>query len=182
LAELCVEDCSRLGDWIHGAGKRAKLARQQAGEGDASSREASSESTETLRVSVPALGEAYLARLPLVRHGITPPTLEASPRPRAEQQSKPGGVGKPADAASSRRQPRSGGRHSRTSSSSRSEVSGVLQSVGGWKVGQRVAHDTFGEGVIEEVSGNDTNPLVEVRFTDGSKRRLIASRAPLSAL
>lgn len=58
----------------------------------------------------------------------------------------------------------------------------MLQSVGGWKVGQRVAHDIFGEGVIEEVSGNDTNPLVEVRFADGSKRRLIASRAPLSAL
>jgi len=43
-------------------------------------------------------------------------------------------------------------------------------------------HESFGEGVIEEVSGNEANPLIEVRFADGNKRRLIATRAPLTAL
>jgi DNA helicase-2/ATP-dependent DNA helicase PcrA len=58
----------------------------------------------------------------------------------------------------------------------------VLRRVGEWSIGQRLRHEAFGEGVIEEVSGNDANPLIEVRFTDGTKRRLIATRAPVTAL
>ncbi len=179
LAELCVEDCTRLGDWIHGAGKRAKLARLQAEDGDEASRESADGSDERLRVAAPALGEAYLARLPLARHGITPPTLEALPKKVAKS------PGKPASKSTAQGQSSSGGTYARGARQGNRSPRGepaVLRRVGDWEVGQRLRHESFGEGVIEEVSGNEANPLIEVRFADGNKRRLIATRAPLTAL
>ncbi|WP_246116408.1 ATP-dependent helicase [Cobetia crustatorum] len=167
LAELCVDDCTRLGDWVHSAGQRAKTAANTQDDTAASAQVAE----PALRVASPGLGQAYLARLPLARHGITPPTLEATPAAKASATST-----RKTQASA----PRSGGTHSRKASSRAEPV--VLRRVGGWEIGQRLHHDAFGEGVIEEVSGNETNPLIEVRFADGNKRRLIATRAPLKLL
>lgn len=182
LAELCVDDCTRLGDWVHSAGQRAKVA---AGAQDDTAFAPAAELA--LRVVSPALGQAYLARLPLARHGITPPVLDAAP---SKAPASPSGSGRRQSAAAAR----SGGTHSGTFSTTSSRKGGsrgaafertepaVLRRVGEWSIGQRLRHEAFGEGVIEEVSGNDANPLIEVRFTDGTKRRLIATRAPVTAL
>nr|WP_298380932.1 ATP-dependent helicase [uncultured Halomonas sp.] len=48
--------------------------------------------------------------------------------------------------------------------------------------GQRVMHDVFGAGEILLVEGNPANPVIEVRFVNAGRRRLIARRAPLKHL
>ncbi|SHF53797.1 DNA helicase-2 / ATP-dependent DNA helicase PcrA [Modicisalibacter ilicicola DSM 19980] len=48
--------------------------------------------------------------------------------------------------------------------------------------GQRVLHEVFGAGEIVLVEGNPSNPVIEVRFTNAGRRRLIARRAPLKRL
>ena len=48
-----------------------------------------------------------------------------------------------------------------------------------WEVGQWVRHGVFGEGEIVVLEGDPANPVIEVRFTQAGRRRLIAARAPL---
>ncbi|MGC3873055.1 ATP-dependent helicase [Halomonas sp. GXIMD04776] len=48
--------------------------------------------------------------------------------------------------------------------------------------GQHVMHDVFGAGEILLVEGNPANPVIEVRFVNAGRRRLIARRAPLKRL
>ncbi|WP_227368397.1 ATP-dependent helicase [Halomonas sp. M20] len=48
--------------------------------------------------------------------------------------------------------------------------------------GQHVMHEVFGAGEILLVEGNPANPVIEVRFANAGRRRLIARRAPLKHL
>jgi DNA helicase-2/ATP-dependent DNA helicase PcrA len=49
-------------------------------------------------------------------------------------------------------------------------------------VGQRIRHAVFGEGEIAVVEGDPANPVIEVRFLQAGRRRLIARRAPIELL
>ncbi|WP_239023742.1 ATP-dependent helicase [Salinicola corii] len=51
-----------------------------------------------------------------------------------------------------------------------------------WRVGDRVRHASFGDGEVLVVEGNAANPVIDVRFVSAGRRRLIASRAPLTKL
>jgi DNA helicase-2/ATP-dependent DNA helicase PcrA len=46
-------------------------------------------------------------------------------------------------------------------------------------VGEWVRHEVFGDGEIVVLEGDPANPVIEVRFTQAGRRRLIAARAPL---
>nr|WP_283101696.1 ATP-dependent helicase [Halomonas populi] len=59
---------------------------------------------------------------------------------------------------------------------------GEYRSHGDFQAGQRIRHAVFGEGEILVVEGNPTNPVIDVRFTQAGRRRLIALRAPLELL
>ncbi|WP_447553130.1 ATP-dependent helicase [Vreelandella sp. EE22] len=48
--------------------------------------------------------------------------------------------------------------------------------------GQRLLHDVFGEGEVAAVEGNPADPVIDVRFTQAGRRRLIARRAPITSL
>ncbi|SOC56151.1 DNA helicase-2 / ATP-dependent DNA helicase PcrA [Chromohalobacter canadensis] len=48
-----------------------------------------------------------------------------------------------------------------------------------WAVGEWVRHEVFGDGEIVVLEGDPANPVIEVRFTQAGRRRLIAARAPL---
>ncbi|MCP1327665.1 ATP-dependent helicase, partial [Halomonas sp. 707D4] len=48
--------------------------------------------------------------------------------------------------------------------------------------GQRLMHDVFGEGEVAAVEGNPADPVIDVRFVQAGRRRLIASRAPITSL
>lgn len=48
--------------------------------------------------------------------------------------------------------------------------------------GQRLMHDVFGEGEVAAVEGNPADPVIDVRFVQAGRRRLIASRAPIRSL
>ncbi|TFH85152.1 ATP-dependent helicase [Billgrantia azerbaijanica] len=51
-----------------------------------------------------------------------------------------------------------------------------------FSVGQRLRHAVFGEGEIAVVEGDPANPVIEVRFRQAGRRRLIARRAPIELL
>ncbi|SDI77850.1 ATP-dependent helicase [Billgrantia gudaonensis] len=65
----------------------------------------------------------------------------------------------------------------------RSDVGGTEPAGGGpFSVGQRLRHAVFGEGEIAVVEGDPANPVIEVRFRQAGRRRLIARRAPIELL
>ncbi|WP_163576553.1 ATP-dependent helicase [Halomonas faecis] len=51
-----------------------------------------------------------------------------------------------------------------------------------FSVGQWLRHAVFGEGEIAVVEGDPANPVIEVRFRQAGRRRLIARRAPIELL
>ncbi|WP_110655956.1 ATP-dependent helicase [Salinicola halimionae] len=51
-----------------------------------------------------------------------------------------------------------------------------------WQVGDRLQHASFGEGEVLVVEGNAANPVIDVRFEAAGRRRLIATRAPVTKL
>ncbi|MBB3191560.1 ATP-dependent helicase [Halomonas cerina] len=59
---------------------------------------------------------------------------------------------------------------------------GVAVPVVDYRVGQRLTHAVFGEGEISVVEGDPANPVIEVRFRQAGRRRLIARRAPIELL
>ncbi|MBR2515134.1 MAG: ATP-dependent helicase [Halomonas sp.] len=48
--------------------------------------------------------------------------------------------------------------------------------------GQRLLHAVFGEGEVAAVEGNPSDPVIDVRFAQAGRRRLIARRAPIELL
>ncbi|MCL7928826.1 ATP-dependent helicase [Halomonas llamarensis] len=48
--------------------------------------------------------------------------------------------------------------------------------------GQRIRHAVFGEGEVAAVEGSPDNPVIDVRFTQAGRRRLVAHRAPIEVL
>ncbi|PRY66068.1 DNA helicase-2/ATP-dependent DNA helicase PcrA [Vreelandella songnenensis] len=48
--------------------------------------------------------------------------------------------------------------------------------------GQRLHHAVFGEGEVASVEGNPADPVIDVRFAQAGRRRLIARRAPIERL
>ncbi|MBW5798599.1 ATP-dependent helicase [Halomonas elongata] len=62
------------------------------------------------------------------------------------------------------------------------ETPGVAERAADYRVGQRLNHAVFGEGEISVVEGDPANPVIEVRFLQAGRRRLIASRAPIELL
>ncbi len=48
--------------------------------------------------------------------------------------------------------------------------------------GQRLRHAVFGEGEVASVEGNPSDPVIDVRFAQAGRRRLIARRAPIERL
>ena len=54
--------------------------------------------------------------------------------------------------------------------------------VGGFRIGQRVLHASFGEGTILSFDGEDERARVEVRFTNGSTKWLMLTLAKLQVL
>lgn len=51
-----------------------------------------------------------------------------------------------------------------------------------WQKGDRLVHDSFGQGEVERVEGEGERCLIEVRFARAGKRRLLAARAPVAPL
>ncbi|MGJ8513377.1 ATP-dependent helicase [Carnimonas bestiolae] len=51
-----------------------------------------------------------------------------------------------------------------------------------WQKGDRLMHDSFGQGEVERVEGEGERCLIEVRFDRAGKRRLLAARAPVAPL
>ncbi|MGM0702133.1 MAG: ATP-dependent helicase [Pseudomonadota bacterium] len=51
-----------------------------------------------------------------------------------------------------------------------------------FSAGQWLRHAVFGEGEIAVVEGDPANPVIEVRFRQAGRRRLIARRAPIELL
>ncbi|WP_163559096.1 ATP-dependent helicase [Halomonas sp. NO4] len=66
----------------------------------------------------------------------------------------------------------------------RRPVAACTEPAGGeaFSVGQRLRHAVFGEGEIAVVEGDPANPVIEVRFHQAGRRRLIARRAPIELL
>ncbi|UYF98482.1 ATP-dependent helicase [Halomonas sp. GD1P12] len=56
------------------------------------------------------------------------------------------------------------------------------QGAGEFYPGQRLMHEVFGEGEVAAVEGNPQDPVIDVRFTQAGRRRLIARRAPITLL
>ncbi|XKF16961.1 ATP-dependent helicase [Halomonas sp. BLK-85] len=48
--------------------------------------------------------------------------------------------------------------------------------------GQRLRHHFFGEGEIASVEGSADNPVIDVRFIEAGRRRLVARQAPIEVL
>ncbi|MBZ5486726.1 ATP-dependent helicase [Halomonas aquamarina] len=48
--------------------------------------------------------------------------------------------------------------------------------------GQRLHHAVFGEGEVASVEGSPADPVIDVRFAQAGRRRLIARRAPIERL
>jgi DNA helicase-2/ATP-dependent DNA helicase PcrA len=48
--------------------------------------------------------------------------------------------------------------------------------------GQRLLHAVFGEGEVAAVEGNPSDPVIDVRFVQAGRRRLIARRAPIEVM
>jgi DNA helicase-2/ATP-dependent DNA helicase PcrA len=51
-----------------------------------------------------------------------------------------------------------------------------------FRVGQRVAHEAFGEGMVLESRGRGDEQIVTVNFEDAGQKRLMASLAPMEVL
>jgi DNA helicase-2/ATP-dependent DNA helicase PcrA len=75
---------------------------------------------------------------------------------------------------------RSGERAAATTSPSDGPAPGLR--VPDVKVGDDVAHDTFGEGVVLEIHGDGDSAEVTVRFRDKGEKRLLLAWAPLRRL
>lgn len=45
--------------------------------------------------------------------------------------------------------------------------------------GQRLRHAVFGEGEVAAVEGSEDNPVIDVRFAQAGRRRLVAHQAPI---
>ncbi len=64
----------------------------------------------------------------------------------------------------------------------------VNETVAGYRVhshfypGQRLLHAVFGEGEVAAVEGNPSDPVIDVRFVQAGRRRLIARRAPIEIM
>ncbi|GHC20618.1 ATP-dependent helicase [Aidingimonas halophila] len=52
----------------------------------------------------------------------------------------------------------------------------------GFVVGQRLQHAVFGEGQVVSIEGHPDDPVIEVSFTQAGRRRLVATRAPVTCL
>ncbi|WP_075879195.1 ATP-dependent helicase [Vreelandella massiliensis] len=48
--------------------------------------------------------------------------------------------------------------------------------------GLRLRHAVFGEGEVAAVEGSEDNPVIDVRFAQAGRRRLVAHRAPIEVL
>lgn len=48
--------------------------------------------------------------------------------------------------------------------------------------GQRLLHAVFGEGEVAAVEGSPSDPVIDVRFAQAGRRRLVARRAPIEHL
>ncbi|KAA0011421.1 ATP-dependent helicase [Billgrantia pellis] len=51
-----------------------------------------------------------------------------------------------------------------------------------YQPGQRLRHAVFGEGEVAVVEGDPADPVIEVRFVQAGRRRLLARRAPIELL
>lgn len=51
-----------------------------------------------------------------------------------------------------------------------------------YQPGQRLRHAVFGEGEVAVVEGDPADPVIEVRFAQAGRRRLLARRAPIELL
>lgn len=51
-----------------------------------------------------------------------------------------------------------------------------------FKVGQKVVHAKFGEGVVQRIKGNEKNPILEVAFGGYGVKQLSAALAPLKII
>ncbi|PMR75096.1 ATP-dependent helicase [Billgrantia endophytica] len=59
---------------------------------------------------------------------------------------------------------------------------GAGYSVHEYRPGQRLRHAVFGEGEVAVVEGDPADPIIEVRFSQAGRRRLLARRAPIELL
>lgn len=62
------------------------------------------------------------------------------------------------------------------------EAAAAYASAAPFYPGQRLLHAVFGEGEVAAVEGNPADPVIDVRFAQAGRRRLIASRAPIERL
>ncbi|ALM52181.1 ATP-dependent helicase [Halomonas huangheensis] len=63
------------------------------------------------------------------------------------------------------------------------QAAGARSAMGtGYVAGERIRHAVFGDGEVSVVEGDPANPVIEVRFDQAGKRRLIAQRAPIERL
>ncbi len=73
---------------------------------------------------------------------------------------------------------RTGGNVTRTSKNSSSRIAGEVPDTN-FKLGQRVLHEAFGEGVILNYEGEGTNARVEVNFDSSTTKWLMVAYAKL---
>jgi DNA helicase-2/ATP-dependent DNA helicase PcrA len=76
---------------------------------------------------------------------------------------------------------RTGGNVPRNSKSSSKKLSGEVPETG-FKLGQRVLHEAFGEGVILNYEGEGSNARVEVNFDTSNTKWLMVSYAKLQTI
>ncbi len=69
-----------------------------------------------------------------------------------------------------------------STSESSSAAAPVQRSVSGWRVGQRVMHQKFGEGVVTGVEGSGNDGRVQVNFKHAGSKWLALEYAKLTAL
>ncbi|WP_249978740.1 ATP-dependent helicase [Vreelandella olivaria] len=62
------------------------------------------------------------------------------------------------------------------------ETAAGYQGLSHFYPGQRLLHAVFGEGEVAAVEGNPLDPVIDVRFAQAGRRRLIAKRAPIECL
>ncbi|XGA78832.1 ATP-dependent helicase [Halomonas sp. CH40] len=62
------------------------------------------------------------------------------------------------------------------------ESSTAYSSATDYYPGQRLRHHFFGEGEVASVEGSADNPVIDVRFAEAGRRRLVARQAPIEVL
>ncbi|WP_447955683.1 ATP-dependent helicase [Vreelandella sp. EE7] len=62
------------------------------------------------------------------------------------------------------------------------EAKGAYQALAEFYPGQKLRHEVFGEGEVAAVEGSPSDPVIDVRFVQAGRRRLIARRAPITSL